>query len=393
MQYEGSWAYAGRGAERMRVAHLLLRAEIDGIGLHVMDLAAAQLAEGAVEPVVVTCPSADYAAGLAAAGVPAVRESHFRFVPALVRHLRSDFGRQGFDLVHLHGYRATHLFPALRLLRPAAWELPVVGTCHLLAEGSLRRAVRSALELRCYRHLDLLITSSAGQARRARSAAPAIPVRYVPNGVRLPAQRPAAEAAAELRRRFGFPAEADVVASIGRLHVQKRPDLFLRACRLISGERPGARFLLVGDGPERRRLERLAGELELEPFVRFAGFVDDVSRICRGLTLLMHAADNEGTPRAVLHAMAAGCPVVATASGGVADLVGDGVEGLIVPKGDVEGLARSSLWMLANPVERLEMGGRGMKRVESDFSIEAMRRQVEDGYRYAVGSSRGRERR
>jgi hypothetical protein len=66
MQYEGSWAYAGRGAERMRVAHLLLRAEIDGIGLHVMDLAAAQLAEGAVEPVVVTCPSADYAAGLAA---------------------------------------------------------------------------------------------------------------------------------------------------------------------------------------------------------------------------------------------------------------------------------------------------------------------------------------
>ncbi|HEX2178438.1 MAG TPA: glycosyltransferase family 4 protein, partial [Actinomycetota bacterium] len=311
----------------------------------------------------------------------------------LVRYLRSDFNRLGFDLIHLHGYRATHLAPALRQLRPGAWELPVVGTCHLLAEGSLRRALRSALELRSYRYLDLLIASSAEQARRASCAAPAVPVRYVPNGVRLPEQRPAGEAAAELRRRFGFPAGSDVVASIGRLHVQKRPDLFLRACRVISAESPGARFLMVGDGPERRRLERQAGELQIEPFVCFAGFVEDVPQICRGLTLLMHSADNEGTPRAVLHAMAAGCPVVATASGGVADLVGDGVEGLIVPKGDVEGLARSALWMLANPVERLEMGGRALKRVESDFSIEVMRQQVEDGYRYAVGSSRGRGRR
>lgn len=377
----------------MRVAHLLLGGDMDGIGLHVLDLAAAQLAEGAVEPVVVTCPSPDYAAGLAAAGIPAVHEGNFRFLPALVRYQRADFMRQGFDLVHLHGYRATHLLPALRLLRPKVWKLPVVGTCHLLAEGSLRRALRSALELRCYRHLDLLITSSAEQARRASCAVPAVPVHYVPNGVGLPAQRPQGEAAAELRRRFGFPAGADVVASIGRLHVQKRLDLFLRACRLISAERPGTRFLVVGGGPERRRLEQLAGELEIEPYVRFAGFIDDVPEICRGLTLLMHSADNEGTPRAVLHAMAAGCPVVATASGGVGDLVGDGVEGLIVPKGDVDNLARCSLWMLANPAERLEMGGRAAKRVASEFSIDAMRQQVEGAYRYAVGSSRAKERR
>ncbi|HEX2179012.1 MAG TPA: glycosyltransferase, partial [Actinomycetota bacterium] len=128
MRYEGSWGYAGRGAERLRVAHLLLRADMDGIGLHVLDLAAAQLAEGAVEPVVVTCPSPDYAAALAAAGVPAIHQGGFRFLPALVRYLRSDFNRLGFDLIHLHGYRATHLAPALRQLRPGAWELPVVGT-------------------------------------------------------------------------------------------------------------------------------------------------------------------------------------------------------------------------------------------------------------------------
>lgn len=378
---------------RIRVGHLLVRGDTDGIGLHVLDLTRAQCAAGAVDPMVLTCPSSSYADALASAGVPVIEGGAVRIGPALARYLRCVPGSMGVDLVHLHGYRATHLLPALRILRPGVWGLPVVATCHLLARGTLRKIVRSEVELRCYRLLDLLITSSAEQAARARSMHPGLPVRYIPNGVCVPEPGLPEAAARSLRERFGFPAAVDVVATIGRLHPQKRLDLFLEACRLISRERPETCFLVIGEGSLRAGLEALAREKGLASSLRFTGFVDDVPQICEGLTLLIHTADNEGTPRAVLHAMASGCPVVATASGGVPDMISDGLEGLVVPRGDFDGLAQSALWMLAHPFERLEMGRRARKRVESDFSIDVMRRRVEEAYRQALDTpnrSRGR---
>jgi glycosyltransferase involved in cell wall biosynthesis len=177
------------------------------------------------------------------------------------------------------------------------------------------------------------------------------------------------------------------VAAVGRLHPQKRPDLFLQACRWISAELPGTRFLVVGDGPERKRLEKLARAVGLAPVIHFAGMVDDVPELCRGISLLLHCADNEGTPRAVLHAMAAGCAVVATGSAGAAELITDRSDGVLVPCGDASGIAKQAVRLLQRPETRWELGQRARLKVESGFSIDLMRRRVEDAYRSVMSTS------
>jgi glycosyltransferase involved in cell wall biosynthesis len=368
---------------RLRVAHLLVAGDVDGIGLHVLDLACAQLGHGSVEPILLTSPSPGYRPWLKEFVGPLVCSRAVRLAPAALFYGKLDLRAMGVDLVHLHGYRAGHLVPVLK----RRWGLPLIATCHLLAKGSRRREARAGMEIRSYRSLEMVIATNSEQRSRITSAIPGLPVHYIPNGVTVPPPGRSPEAERSLRTRFGFPPGSDVVAAVGRLHPQKRPDLFLQACRWISAELPGTRFLVVGDGPERKCLEKLARAVGLAPVIHFAGMVDDVPELCRGISLLLHCADNEGTPRAVLHAMAAGCAVVATSSAGAAELITDRSDGVLVPCGDASGIAKQAVRLLQRPESRRELGQRARLKVESGFSIDLMRRRVEDAYRSVMSTS------
>lgn len=368
---------------RLRVAHLLVAGDVDGIGLHVRDLACAQLEHGTVEPILLTSPSPGYQLWLKEFPGPLVCSRAVWLAPAALFYGKVDLKAMGVDLVHLHGYRASHLVPVLK----RRWRLPLIATCHLLAKGSRRREARARMEIHSYRSLEMVITTNLQQRSRITSAIPRLPVVYIPNGVAIPPAGRSADAECSLRTRFGFPPGCDVVAAVGRLHPQKRPDLFLQACRWISAELPGTRFLVVGDGPERKGLEKLARAVGLTPVIHFAGMVEDVPQLCRGISLLLHCADNEGTPRAVLHAMAAGCAVIATSSAGTAELITDRSDGVLVPCGDASGIAKQAVRLLQRPESRWELGQRARLRVESGFSIDLMRGRVEDAYRSVMSTS------
>ena len=143
---------------------------------------------------------------------------------------------------------------------------------------------------------------------------------------------------------------------------------------------PTARLLLAGDGPARRSLETTVEALRLSPFVRFLGTLADPWPLLAAADIFALPSLWEGMPNALLEAMAAGLPSVATAVGAVPEMVADGREALVVPPGDAGALARALAELATWPTRRREMGALARRRVEEAFRIEATVAQTERLY-------------
>lgn len=149
---------------------------------------------------------------------------------------------------------------------------------------------------------------------------------------------PGAEAA-DVRSSLGVDGDETVILSVGRLSEQKCFDDLLAAFANVLPARPDARLVIAGEGPERDRLEQLFSSLGLKDRARLLGNVENPHLLYRAADLFVLPSRYEGFPFAMLEAMAAGLPVVATRFGGADEIVEDGREGLLVPTGDVAGLA------------------------------------------------------
>jgi glycosyltransferase involved in cell wall biosynthesis len=187
--------------------------------------------------------------------------------------------------------------------------------------------------------------------------------------------------------------EIPTVGIVGRLTAIKNHDLFLRAAAQLRDE---AHFVVYGDGAERPRLERLAAELGLGERIVFAG-TRDVAEIYPSLDVLALTSRNEGTPLAILEAMAAGVPVAATAVGGVVDILGeveqrfDGFElrerGVTAASGDVSGIASAVRFLLHTPASVRILAERGRAYAAKTHAKE---RLVADIIRVYLASSHHR---
>ena len=210
--------------------------------------------------------------------------------------------------------------------------------------------------------------------------APAGRIRVIPLGLELahlagPLPRGA------LRREAGFASDAPLVGMVGRLVPIKDAPTFLRAARLVRDARPDVRFALVGDGDERPALEQLASELEVSGALHFSGWRSDLRPVYGDLDLVVNSSLNEGTPVALIEAMAAGRPVVATRVGGTPDLLGGGERGRLVPPADPETLARAILEALVEPATASRRSQAAREHVLARHSIERLVHDVESLYR------------
>jgi glycosyltransferase involved in cell wall biosynthesis len=159
------------------------------------------------------------------------------------------------------------------------------------------------------------------------------------------------------------PQDARVVLCICRLERQKGVDVAIRALSDVDD----AHLVVLGEGPERPELERLARELDIPVYL--PGRVPDVSAWLRRASLLVHPARWEGFGLALLEAMLAGLPVVATRVSSIPEIVADGETGLLVPPDDPEALARAINRMLTEPSA---YGERGRERARREFSVARM---------------------
>ncbi len=161
--------------------------------------------------------------------------------------------------------------------------------------------------------------------------------------------------------------------SVGRLASVKAYDVLLRAFAQVSHSRPRLRLTLVGDGPERAGLERLAERLCVSTSVDFVGFRDDVPDLLAKHDMFVLSSQHEGISIAILEAMRAGLPVVATRVGGVPDTVIDGVTGVLVPPDDAPSLAQAIDRLLECPCSLRAIGAAGRAVQQHGFSIVRMR--------------------
>jgi glycosyltransferase involved in cell wall biosynthesis len=279
------------------------------------------------------------------------------------------------DVVHAHGSKGGLIG------RLAAWLAGVPRVFHTphvypfqWVSGGPRRLLFLLVERLLWRLSTKVVAVGRAGAETALSLRVAAPGRLVtiPNGVDASRFEDFSGAAsrAEVRRELGLTDDQVAVGMVARLAPQKGCGHFLRAARMVSLERPQARFLLVGAGPLLPYLRALAGDLGIEDRVVFLGHRDDAVRLYAALDIFVLSSLWEGLPYVVLEAQASGLPVVASRIPGCLELVEDGFSGYLVEIRDEREIARRITELLDSPARRAEMGERGRRRVRESFRLD-----------------------
>lgn len=182
--------------------------------------------------------------------------------------------------------------------------------------------------------------------------------------------------------------DGPVVAFVGTLQPQKRPDVFLRAAAVVHRKRNDVRFVLIGrDNGMDESLRGLCQELGIGGVTTFAGFRDDARQLLAGCDLLLAPAVDEGHGRVLVEAMSAGVPVVAAASGGHLEIVQPGRTGLLVPADEPDALAEAALGLLAEPGRAQTLIEAARVYVTSSFSPRAHASTVAALYRQLLAAT------
>ena len=292
-----------------------------------------------------------------------------RWLP-LVRLLRTG----QIDVVHAHKF-GSNLWAALLTPRGLGRPVLIAHEHSWSYEGMLRRVVDREL---IARRADAVVAVSPTDRLRMieLERIPPDKVVVVPNGI---PDRPVGDPE-YARQELGLTPSDSVVGTVCGLRPEKELETALRALGRLASQRPGLRFLVVGDGPERTRLERLADELGVP--TTFLGHRpnDEVPDLLAAMDVLVLSSRFEGMPLAVLEWMAAGKAIVASRVGGIPAILEDGKEAFLIPPRDYISFANAIELLLDDPAERQRLGEAAQRRQGAQFRFEQTIAQIEGLY-------------
>lgn len=295
----------------------------------------------------------------------------------LVRELR----RRPVDILHSHKF-GSNVWGAM--IAPVARVPAFVAHEHSWAfEG---RPMRRLLDRRLIAaSADVIVAVSAEDRRRMTTIEriPAEMIELIPNGIGDP---PPAADRRDVRAELGIPPGAPVIGTVATLRPYKGVDVLVDAAARLTGDHPGLQVLIAGgdegnDTSVREALRRQIAELGLGSNVHLLGFRDDVAAVVEAFDVAVCSSDFEGSPLSVMEYMEEAKPVVASAVGGLPDLITEGVNGMLVEPREPVALARAIDELLNDASRRGEMGRSGRELRRSDYSIDATVEHVASLYR------------
>jgi glycosyltransferase involved in cell wall biosynthesis len=254
---------------------------------------------------------------------------------------------------------------------------PLMTTVFITLERLLARVSDAIIAISPAIHDELLRTYRIGQATQYR---------VVPLGFDLsPFEAVGDQARAAARHELNLGAAVPVVCTVGRLTAIKQHRLFLDVVKLAAATQPSIVGLIAGDGEMRAELEAHAAKLGIAGNIRFLGWRRDLAAIYAASDVFLLTSRNEGTPVALIEAMASAVPGVSTDVGGVKDVIASPDMGRLAPFGDAAGLAGAVGTLLADPALRREMGARARQHVLARYGVERLVAEIAALYRDLLG--------
>lgn len=227
---------------------------------------------------------------------------------------------------------------------------------------------------------DRIILVSTADYRSAERFIPARKLALVFNGIDAAPPLPRSDARTLIEERIASPLSLNTVliGAVAELTRNKGIDTLVRAAAILSRthEANTWRIIVLGEGEERSQLEKIISQAGLTDSFALAGFFPDADRIVSAFDIFVLPSYKEGLPYAIMEAMAAGVPVVASRVGGVPDLIRDRMNGLLVPPGDPEALAHALGELIHHPGTRRVLADVSRQRLRNEFGIAAMLRQT-----------------
>jgi L-malate glycosyltransferase len=283
-------------------------------------------------------------------------------------------------------------FAIRKLLSSRAIEIVHANEPHALTAAWLARAHRR-VPLVAARRVIFPLATSAVSRRRYHAATKIIAVSecvssalvnsgvtpgkiaVIPDGV--PLENSVTHAERErARQSFGIDPNVLLLGSVGALTPDKGQEILIRALAQIRARFPNCQLLLPGDGPCRARLAALVQELDLDGAVHFPGFVEDIGRVYAAIDLFAFPAQADALGTSLLIAMAYGLPVVASARGGIPEVVEDEKNGLLLNDSNPEAVASAIARLLDDPETIARLGRAAKETIRSRFSQEQMVQQT-----------------
>lgn len=264
---------------------------------------------------------------------------------------------------------------------PVAWlaGVPIrIGTHHGYIEGSSKLLAWFHGRLTNSRLCSVMVAVSAQVRDYAVQREGAYPNRFsvIENGIDAVSQNP--ESREQIRKQLGLGKDELLILTVGRLTVQKGHTYLLDAISRIVPQHQKSHFVFVGDGPLRSELEKQAKDLNISNKVRFLGIRKDVEELLSASDIFVQPSLWEGLSLALLEALMAGLPVLATQVEGVVDVVEHGKSALLVPPKDTLSLAAALERMISDSNLRQRLSREGQARARKSYSIDTMCRSYEE---------------